>query len=231
MRTIVDSTIVFLNEKEGADDHESLFSTGDEKMVEPLEIGPLESSSRLQQKDWKRKLLFWVKRYPRAVIMVITLVMATFLSYAAYVYSQPPLVRHGATHDYTLIRSDYQFDKVNINHYCLFGDDESCDCESFKEPIPRPAEQGWTEVHEANKARISDERISDDISPEDYFFDLVFYGDDIVENLNGKASGRPIPEAKAITTYFNENFTYKGKQSNINSIAMGITGDSVRLEK
>ena len=78
------------------------------------------------------------------------------------------------------------------------------------------------EVHEENKGRIV---------PNEFGFvqyDIVFYGDDLVENLNGKSYGDTFPQSNQINQYYKETFTYENEDSSINSVALGITGDSVR---
>ena len=78
------------------------------------------------------------------------------------------------------------------------------------------------QVHEANKAQIK---------PNEFGvaqYDLIFYGDDLVENLNGTSYGDKIPQSTAINQYYKDTFTFDGEDSNINALALGITGDSVR---
>lgn len=83
---------------------------------------------------------------------------------------------------------------------------------------------GWRDTHEAYKARIVHD--TDDFGIAHY--DIVFYGDDLVENLYGFANNQPIPGGIEIANYFKQHFTYEYETSLVNSIAMGITGDSVR---
>lgn len=95
------------------------------------------------------------------------------------------------------------------------------------DPYPRNDEHdGWWQVaHENNKKRVVD---TDGYMAK---YDMVFYGDDLVENLSGLEYGkRRDPDGDAIDEYFRETFTYEGERSNLNSVALGITGDSVRLD-
>lgn len=102
--------------------------------------------------------------------------------------------------------------------FCTYlqGGDDACHCEDFTEPESREEHPGWLAVHEANKKRIGEKT-----------YELVFLGDDLVENLNGLAYNEPIKQSKKIQTYFNETFVYEAGAA-IDSIALGITGDSVR---
>ena len=79
------------------------------------------------------------------------------------------------------------------------------------------------EAHEANKERIE----TDEYGIAKY--DLVFIGDDLVENLNGYAYNEPIKSSKEINNYFKKVFTYDGEDSNLNSVALGINEDSVSI--
>lgn len=60
-------------------------------------------------------------------------------------------------------------------------------------------------------------------------YDMVFYGDDLVENMNGMRYNQLLlPDGEAINQLYRSTLTYENEDSNINSIAMGISGDSVR---
>lgn len=59
---------------------------------------------------------------------------------------------------------------------------------------------------------------------------MVFIGDDLVENLNGRAYNERIEPLVAVNDIFKKLFTYEDEESNINSIALGINEDSVRRE-
>ena len=90
--------------------------------------------------------------------------------------------------------------------------------------MSRKETPGWSEAHERNKGRFA----LDEHGVARY--DMVFYGDDLVENLNGYAYNKPIPMSKTINNYFKEHFTYESEDSNIDAVALGITGDSVSFD-
>jgi hypothetical protein len=102
------------------------------------------------------------------------------------------------------------------------GDDEACTCEDFTDPMPRDEVDGWLDVHDKNKDSFQ----TDEWGAVAY--DMVFYGDDLIENLNGRALNKPIANSGKITDYFRETFTPDGDENALNAIALGITGDSVR---
>lgn len=198
----------------------------------------------------------YMESYPR-IASFVGFVVFTFCIYAAVVYSQPPLARNQLEHTYTAfdekIDRDFSGKVSQMDHWCLFvsrntattaidvthllmfigrlttsisnlslqGDDEACSCEDFTDPMPREEVTGWLEVHEKNKQRI----VENEWHMAEY--DMVFYGDDLIENLNGYAYNRPIAHSDTISNYFKEQFTFENEESSINSIALGITGDSV----
>jgi hypothetical protein len=58
----------------------------------------------------------------------------------------------------------------------------------------------------------------------------VFLGDNLVENMNGLECNRAIADSEQITTAFNNIFRNED-DLNVNGIALGIAGDSVRLPR
>ena len=96
------------------------------------------------------------------------------------------------------------------------GGDNACSCEDFTEPIPRDEVPGWLDAHEANKKRWLEES--------DPTFDVVFLGDDVIEELNGECLNAARPGGQQIAQDFQESFNSDGRKG----LALGIAGDSVR---
>jgi len=161
----------------------------------------------------------YMESYPR-ITSFLGFIIFVFSIYAAVVYSKPPLKRNQLAHEYKDIDRTYNWKLAQMDHWCLFGDDDACSCEDFTEPISREEQPGWLEAHEANKERIE----TDEYGIARY--GMVFIGDDLVENLNGYAYNEPIKSSKEINDYFKNVFTYEGEDSNINSVALGINEDS-----
>ena len=57
---------------------------------------------------------------------------------------------------------------------------------------------------------------------------MVFYGDELVENLNGRTYDKPTINGMEINQYFRKTFTNNNEHSTIDAAALGITGDMVR---
>jgi hypothetical protein len=132
----------------------------------------------------------------------------------------PAIVRNSMSHHYAQIDVDYNFKAAKIDHWCLFGGDEDCNCEAFTDPISREEKKGWLAAHTANKRRI-DENID---------YDVVFLGDDTTEMWNGMFLNVPVysnPNGKAIHDYWNKTFTRDGG-GELDGLALGIAEDTVR---
>ncbi len=63
---------------------------------------------------------------------------------------------------------------------------------------------------------------------EDYELDVVFVGDSITEQRQGTSKARPDERYTGIKEVFDKTFT-KEKGGEFNGIAMGISGDTVRV--
>jgi hypothetical protein len=130
--------------------------------------------------------------------------------------------RHQLTHDYSRIDAHYNFRAARIDHWCLFGGDDSCQCDDFTEPTSREEMKGWLEAHRENVKRAQASVKKD--------LDVVFVGDEVTELWNGRLMNLPIslnPNGQAIKEYFDRTFTKKGG-GQFEGLALGIAGDSVR---
>ena len=98
------------------------------------------------------------------------------------------------------------------------GNDDACSCEDFSEPISREEIPGWMASHEANKARFKP----------GVEYDVVFLGDDVIEEMNGTWLNRPAPSGSTIADDFKKVFS-SDLGGDLEGVALGIVGDSVRL--
>jgi hypothetical protein len=104
------------------------------------------------------------------------------------------------------------------------GDNDSCKCENYTNPSPRSNHEGWRAAHESNKEKVAN------CKPQYDTFGILFLGDNLVENMNGLEYNWAIADREQITTGFNNTFLNED-DGNINGIALGIAGDSVRLPR
>jgi hypothetical protein len=102
---------------------------------------------------------------------------------------------------------------------CLLvqGGDDTCSCEDFTEPVSRESPPDWIKTHNANVKRI-DSRI---------FYDVVFLGDELVEEMNGTWLNKMAPDGIRIQKNFESHF---GDQGELDGLALGIKGDMVSEE-
>ncbi|KAL7557717.1 hypothetical protein ACA910_018511 [Epithemia clementina (nom. ined.)] len=151
------------------------------------------------------------------IFSTIGLIALAFFMYIAVEWSKPPLARHEVKADYSNIQLDYDFKATQIDHWCLFGDDSACTCDDFSEPVPREEIKGWMEAHNANKKRYK--------AGGDY--DIVFLGDDLIEELNGTWLNITAPAGVEIKENFIKTFGGENEdKEQMEALALGIAGDS-----
>ena len=163
----------------------------------------------------------YMDTYPRmasliAACMIGMLFLALVLSF------RQPVKRNKLYHDYSKIDMNYNFKASQIDHWCLYGGDDSCSCDDFTEPLNRYAKKDWIETHDRNVELIDPKKQ----------YDVVFYGDEVTEGWNGRWLGRsmiPPSHATQIRQFFNETFTKMGG-GEFDGVALGIMGDVVRRD-
>lgn len=60
-------------------------------------------------------------------------------------------------------------------------------------------------------------------------YDIVFFGNGLVENLDGASMNKDVPEAAYYRDFFRNEFTFESEESIVDSVALGIEGDMVRV--
>jgi hypothetical protein len=185
-------------------------------------------TSTRQTSSWLYRIsqtVLLVKLYTRTYPFVTSCIAAFFVFVMFLVFVQSfrsPVERNRLQTDYSKIDMHYNFKGAKIDHWCLWGGDDKCVCDDFNDPIDRSGTKDWSKVHQENIDRI-DVKTS---------YDVVFYGDNLVEGWNGQHLGMPInsiPRGQdaQIQQYFESNFT-KANGGKFNGVALGITGDVVR---
>lgn len=151
--------------------------------------------------------------------------------------------RNFMQYDYSGLRLDYNFKTAQIDHWCVFGNDDMCSCEDPTEFVPNVDTEGWMKAHERNKQFIND--FSDQYYKND--LDVIFVGGDIVEEMAGyntmKSSTGRVVNYK-MNQMWNATFGSQGggggseitslrgtgefgsmPSSNFKGLALGISGD------
>jgi hypothetical protein len=162
----------------------------------------------------------YTESYPRVASGVAAL-LTVILFFLFLLSFRQPVKRNKLYHDYSKIDLHYNFKASQIDHWCLYGGDDACQCDDFTEPLNRFEKKDWIESHNSN---------IDLINP-DIQYDVIFYGDDVTEGWNGRWLGRtmvPPVTGKQINKLFNETFSKAGG-GDFEGLALGIMGDVVRL--
>jgi hypothetical protein len=162
----------------------------------------------------------YVETYPRITSIVAACVIVA-LFFFTLISVRQPVKRNKLYHDYSKIDMDYNFKASQIDQWCLYGGDDTCQCDDFTEPLDRYEKKDWMEAHKANV---------DMIDPTKHY-DVIFYGDEVTEGWNGRWLGKsviPPMDGAKIKEYFNETFTKAGG-GDFEGLALGIMGDVVCL--
>ncbi len=123
--------------------------------------------------------------------------------------------------DFSLIRSEFDLMMGKIDHWCLNGGNE-CMCEDPLTPQSRSKYEAWVDVHKRNKRQIVAYKDSD-------LLDVAFLGESLVEEMDGRWLGRDdSDELKAIGKVFAKRFNKPKHPENMQGVALGIAGDTVR---
>jgi hypothetical protein len=160
----------------------------------------------------------YMDAYPRIASLIAACV--TGIMFITFLVSfRQPVKRNKLYHDYSKIDMDYNFKASQIDHWCLYGGDDSCNCDDFTEPMNRFENKDWFETHLRN-VELFDRKMG---------YDVVFYGDEVTEGWNGRWLGRsmvPPTYVTQIQQFFNETFTKRGG-GDFDGVALGIMGDVV----
>ena len=97
---------------------------------------------------------------------------------------------------------------------------EDCDCHNPFLPSYDEDKEGWHDVFDANLQNLN-KTLEQGVQ-----YDLVLYGDSIVERMTGKVFGQESPEMQEQAEVTHELFT-KGGGGQINACPLGIAGDEV----
>lgn len=148
-------------------------------------------------------------------LALVFFIVATVLSVQ---HEISPLIAAQIETDYSSINSQYDFSLGKIDHWCIFGGDEGCECNDPLDPISKAEIPGWLKTHKMNMGLI-DKALKTDTE-----VDVAFVGDSITEEWNGRLFGRDDENLKGISNVFNEYFTKEGGGS-YEGVALGIAGD------
>mmetsp|Transcript_12535 Transcript_12535/g.35591 ORF Transcript_12535/g.35591 Transcript_12535/m.35591 type:complete len:504 (-) Transcript_12535:11-1522(-) len=125
-------------------------------------------------------------------------------------------------HDYSNLNLQSNFDSQmrNIEHWCLQGDSDSCQCEDPTQPAPRQEFRRWTNAHAGNVMQIQNMIDQGLASPE-----IAFLGGSVIEKMDGRWFGDIRNQGlNEVAEIFNKHFD--GKDGSMTAVALGIAADT-----
>jgi len=150
-------------------------------------------------------------------VLIVTLVIVALekIAYASTTKTHKPGIRS----DYSSAIGLNELQMGKLDHWCLQGGDDYCQCDDPTIGIPNEKVKGWNKAHKLNKKLVEDLGFSEDL-------DVVFLGDAAVEELNGRWLGMEREDLKGIKKYFTNSFSVAGG-GEVNGLALGIAGDTI----
>lgn len=171
-----------------------------------------------------------VQLYPRTSLGMSLLVVLIFLihwsplSPGAHGRDGEDMTRNYLERDYSSLATDYDFQKANVHHWCLFGGNEKCLCEDPTVDQSREEVRGWSNAHQRNIQQINDNSITRHGGK----LDVVFVGDQTFQMWGeGKLLEKSSQEGDKIAAYFNQTFRNSNTNGGVHGISLGIYTDRV----
>jgi hypothetical protein len=162
-----------------------------------------------------------------AVLMVLLIKLLFFRHVGESLYVPPHLQQH-----YGDLQNLYELKAAKMDHWCLRGGNDYCECADPTDPIPRWDEDGWTAAHQYNvdlATSAAATYASSSSSSSTLSLDVVFLGDGTTEAWTGRSLPHEsqLDRGNVIAHIFNQTF-HKEEGGLVDGIALGIAGDTVR---
>jgi hypothetical protein len=126
-------------------------------------------------------------------------------------------------HDYSSIQSTFDLSIGKIDHWCLHGGNDGCQCEDPTDPQPRGNQRTWTVAHKANVKTV------DKLVEAGTAVDIAFLGESVIEEMNGRWLGNKTDvRLQKLGKLFEKNF-HASAGADLEGVALGVAGDTVRL--
>ena len=120
-----------------------------------------------------------------------------------------PTLEYGVMkHDHTFLESKYNLKVGDIDHWCLRGDNNACQCEDPLVPRNRADRKSWRLAFKVNRKIVK--RIQETAVP----VDLVFLGESVVEEMDGRWMGQGrSPALQEMAKMFESRFVRTTRKS------------------
>jgi hypothetical protein len=189
--------------------------------------GPSELSQRID--DGIILIRLHVQHHPKAtaglaaVLLVLLMKLFLFRHVGETLYVPPHLQQH-----YGDLQTSYDLKSAEMDHWCLRGGNDYCECADPTDPIPRWDEEGWTAAHHYN-IDLANAAAASYSSSSTSSLDVVFLGDGTTEAWTGRSLPHEsqLDRGSFIARIFNQTF-HKDEGGTVDGIALGIAGDTVR---
>lgn len=123
--------------------------------------------------------------------------------------------------DYTDMENELRGIIDTLPEWCFkLSENNTCPCEDPLTPRPRFERDNWLETHELNKGLIHE-----CIENNSNILDVVFFGDSITEEWNGRWHGKQLDQLNNTNDVFKKKFKKK-EGGQIEGLALGIAGDT-----
>lgn len=164
--------------------------------------------------------LYCAYAHPRICSCMVMAMIISVIFFLSFSIMNPTFYLGEIQQDLTNIKSSFDLQLGQIDHWCLAGGDNSCRCEDPLVPTERGEFKPWTIAHAANKQQLQQQSGG--------VVDVAFLGESLVEEMNGRWMGRTNgAQLQTMRTMFQNKFTRNS--SGVEGIALGIAGDTVRL--
>ncbi len=148
-----------------------------------------------------------------------------FIIYSLLTLTAPRTSIGRIKYDFSAIKSQYDFDLGQVDHWCITGGDE-CDCPDPLHPQPR-MHKAWHKANEKRRETISEAMDAD----------MVFVGQSVVEVMNGYIGGTDMRNEGSeyfghVNHIFQKRFGLENKigakneADYVTAVALGATGDT-----
>ena len=139
-----------------------------------------------------------------------------------------PTQELGVVHHHANIRSKYDLTLGQVDHWCLRGGDDRCQCEDPLVPLSRSEHLSWVQAFKANRQMLQTRLQEQQQQKQD--INIAFVGESVIEAMGGRWMGsQRSMQMKQLATIFRNHFQPADDDTDdttLNGVALGIAGDT-----
>jgi len=156
--------------------------------------------------------------YPKSISCLVFVGIFGMMILMVNLVFNPTETYGSIRNDYTNIQSEYDLSLGNIDHWCIKGDNDSCQCDDPLVPIPRASWPTWMASHKENRKLVKE------FTDQGKSVDVAFLGESLIEEMDGRWMGKAPENLASVAKLFRKHFTKE--KSGIQGVALGIAGDT-----